>query len=74
MKEIVPYEDRCWNCRKYEATRLCDFVVDEMWTSLDFKRHAVTCDMPLCEKCSTRLGKETDFCPKHAKEAKEALK
>lgn len=72
--EIVPYKDRCWFCRKRKATLLCDYVVCEVWTSIDFQTHAQTCDRHICDKCATHLGGATHFCPKHAREAKERLK
>lgn len=71
--EIVHYKERCSVCGKRKGTRLCDFVVEEIWTSIDFQRHAITCDALLCEKCAVRVGGETDFCPKHANEVKQRL-
>jgi len=72
--ELVHFKERCVVCRKRKATILCDFVVDEYWTSIDFQTHAQTCDRQLCEKCAVHLGGRTHFCPKHAREAKERLK
>ncbi|ALS27171.1 hypothetical protein IJ21_17700 [Paenibacillus sp. 32O-W] len=71
--EIVHYKDRCTVCRKRKGTRLCDYVVAQIRTSIDFQTHTMTCDALLCDECAVRVGGETDFCPKHANEAKLKL-
>lgn len=71
--DIIPYEDRCWFCRRRKATLLCDFVEGKAWTSIDFKSYVQTCDRHICDKCATHLGGDTHLCPKHAKEAKKKL-
>ena len=73
ITELPQPEERCEICKIRKAKRLCDYVVDEVWTSIDFQKHAITCDKKLCEKCAVRLGGETDFCPKHAAEARKRL-
>ena len=71
--ELVHYLERCMICRKRKATKLCDFVVGEVWNSIDFKTAPMTCDKGMCDRCAVYLGGDTHFCPKHAREAKERL-
>lgn len=58
-------ENPCAICRKEEATQLCDFVVDYIWTSKSGTVH-LTCDLPMCKNCAhNRSGH--DFCVQHYK-------
>lgn len=68
--EIVPYNDRCWSCRKREATKLCDFIKGYVWNSIDFTKKPDTCDMPICNECAVNLAEEFDFCPDCAETAR----
>lgn len=62
----------CTVCRIREATRLCDYVVDYVWTTLpdECGRHPriayMTCDAEICKQCAVRIGPGVDFCPKCA--------
>ncbi len=46
-------------------TKLCDFP-------LKGAKAGKTCDAKLCDRCAVRVGKDTDYCPAHARVAKEA--
>ena len=58
----------CSFCHKKEATQLCDFVVDYVWTSMKDKHgHIIgplhiTCDNEICKDCAMRIGGH-EFCP-----------
>lgn len=71
--DIVPFKERCWFCRKRKATKLCDFVVGYLFTSIDFKKSTQTCDRQICDECATELGDEFHFCPLHVKITQEKL-
>jgi hypothetical protein len=60
------FKNPCPICKRKEATRLCDFVVNYVVTSADFKVTHLTCDLPLCEDCVRKYG-QFDFCPYHEK-------
>lgn len=47
------------------ATKLCDFP-------LSGKKAGKTCDADLCERCAEHVGPDRDYCPPHARAAKEA--
>lgn len=63
----------CEECRKREATKLCDYVVGY---SIDLygpgKIHKATCDRKICDKCATQIGFQ-DYCKKHIKELRKVL-
>jgi len=42
------------------ATQLCDF---KLYGAMEGK----TCDRPICGRCATHAGPDTDYCPPHAK-------
>jgi hypothetical protein len=42
------------------ATKLCDYKLTGPKTGL-------TCDVPLCNHCSTSAGPDFDLCPVHAR-------
>ena len=46
------------------ATLLCDCPIAENQVG-----EPITCDAPICEKCSTRVGLNRDHCPRHATHA-----
>lgn len=58
----------CVFCHKHEATQLCDFVVDYLWTSAkDARGHMIgrthqTCDNAICKECATEVATH-EFCP-----------
>jgi hypothetical protein len=73
MNKIVEMpKNPCFVCKKREATQLCDFVVDYVWTTMKDERGRmignthITCDMPLCKECSYKVA-GFDFCPYHKK-------
>lgn len=66
-------ENPCEFCKKRKATRLCDFVVGEFWTSIDFKTKRFTCDKPICDECALKLNDHFDFCPTHKEHVKKLL-
>ena len=64
----------CDECRKREATRLCDYEIG--WNIDLFARGKavrVTCDRKLCEKCATKINHK-DYCKIHIKAMKEEIK
>lgn len=71
--DIVPYEERCHFCRKRKHTKLCDFVVGKLWTSIDCRTITETCDHQMCDECATELSPGFDFCPKHVEETKKKI-
>jgi hypothetical protein len=71
--DIVPYDDRCWSCRKREATKLCDFIKGTIWNSKDLITRQDTCDQPICDRCAVNLADEFDFCPECAERARIKL-
>jgi hypothetical protein len=62
-------ENPCAICRKKEATQLCDFVIDYVWTS-HHGNGTLTCDLPMCTECSDHRGSH-DFCPQHSQMLKD---
>ena len=58
----------CPYCHKNEATQLCDFVVDYIWTSHPdhFGLQYLTCDNSMCKECATNVAGH-EFCPDCAK-------
>lgn len=68
----------CPFCGKRAATRLCDAPIRRLhWighpprylsrggaTPWEYPMHeTITCDKPICEKCSTQIGADIDYCP-----------
>src|SRR5580700_7447242 len=51
------------------SVRLCDFPTRKpvIRGGRQFLK-AATCDAPLCEKCTTNVGGDSDLCPQHANE------
>lgn len=47
------------------STKLCDYP-------LTGKKKGKTCDVPICDGCAESLGPEIDYCPAHARVAREA--
>jgi hypothetical protein len=45
---------KCRYCDR-SATRLCDFETGE----------SATCDAPMCDYCTHKADRTTDFCPQH---------
>ena len=86
MKEvikIIPEDKRCDFCKKREAVKLCDFPVyygkrlcfkgmteEEI---RDWSNHG-TCDKKICEKCSTKIDIEIDFCPDCIEKLKKVIR
>jgi hypothetical protein len=44
----------CRFCATADGLYLCDFPVGDG-----------TCDAPMCRKCATNVGPDTDYCPNH---------
>lgn len=67
----------CAVCRKKAVSRWCDFIIkyDNHLTFFRDRRmfneanqHNAdyeTCDLPMCEDCSTNVSRDTDMCPHH---------
>lgn len=49
------------------ADLLCDYA-------LRGKKAGKTCDVPLCARCTTRVGHDKDYCPAHAELDKNSKK
>jgi hypothetical protein len=62
---FIKPENPCPFCGKNEATQLCDFVVDYIWTSMMGAQHE-TCDNAMCTDCATKAT-AYEFCPTCAK-------
>lgn len=72
MPNVVKMEKKvkCDFCGK-EATLLCDMLKASIVTSVDFKRHVLTCGKNICIECATKVG-EFDYCPDCVKAIKMA--
>jgi len=83
MKETdFSNKGKCRSCGKY-ATRLCDIITGTAkWAGHPPKNEDgkippntpmewnLTCDKPICEKCSIHLNEYMDICPDCFKEIK----
>lgn len=54
----------CSACKSRRHTKLCDFP-------LSGKKAGKTCDAPLCDRCAEHVGPDRDYCPPHARAAKD---
>ena len=58
----------CPFCHKHEATRLCDFVIDYIWTTAKDDHGNMIgittepCSNEICESCATKINGH-DLCP-----------
>lgn len=63
----------CEECKRREATRLCDY---DIGYNIDLagrgKVKRVTCDKKLCVKCATKINNK-DYCKKHIEALKQEL-
>ena len=65
---LIKPEHPCPFCGKNEATQLCDFVVDYIWTSMKDDHGRImgaqheTCDNTMCTDCATKAT-AYEFCP-----------
>lgn len=63
----------CEECKKREATRLCDY---EIGHNIDLvgsgKAKRVTCDKKICTECATKINNK-DYCKNHIKTLKQEL-
>ena len=71
------FTNPCAICKRNEAVKLCDYIVDynngivfvrnyrtfEKLNSPGFRHE--TCDLPLCDQCAQNVGHHVDFCPHH---------
>ena len=53
----------CCFCHERAATKLCDYPVPE--------NKSATCDAPICNHCTTRVGPNRDYCPAHKQHARQ---
>jgi hypothetical protein len=53
----------CKSCGR-RSTKLCDY-------KLSGSKSGKTCDVPICDRCATSVGKNLDLCPVHARMQKE---
>lgn len=64
----------CEECKKREATRLCDY---DIGYNIDLegrgKIKRVTCDKKLCVECTTKINNK-DYCKKHIEALKQELR
>lgn len=77
MKEPLEVDfknkERCISCRK-QATRLCDVItgvsryaghppkIDGKISNVPMES-TITCDNPICDKCTIKLNEYMDICP-----------
>jgi hypothetical protein len=57
---------RCSVCRRRPATRACDWKIGHDEGQRGRSGGYVTCDAPLCKRCSHVPAPDKDLCPKHA--------
>lgn len=70
--KIIPAQDRCQDCHRKKATKLCDFAFGETGVTfhrgyLKFKNQQpglITCDKLLCDKCANFFW-GMDLCKGH---------
>ncbi|QJC52737.1 hypothetical protein HGI30_14985 [Paenibacillus albicereus] len=66
----------CAVCKRNPVNRWCDYVVDYSNPLTFFRDYKdfieanrgdkyETCDLPICDKCATNVGKDRDLCPHH---------
>lgn len=79
MNEPGVFSNPCALCKKNEATKLCDYIVEYDNSVIFYRNFKLfqeenaprykhkTCDLPMCEKCAKNVGIEVDFCPYHYK-------
>lgn len=64
----------CEECKKREATRLCDY---DIGYNIDLegrgKIKRVTCDKKLCVECATKINNK-DYCKEHIEALKQELR
>lgn len=76
MIEAFSIDGVCAICRRNPVKRWCDYVVaydNQIIFFRDYKdfvdaNSAIsyeTCDLPLCDKCATNVGRDRDLCPHH---------
>jgi hypothetical protein len=63
-----PKPQKCSKCGA-PATLACDWKIGK--TTKGNKTKILTCDMPLCEKCTYVPAEGKDLCPMHAKRWEE---
>ncbi len=79
MNEPGVFENPCAICKKREATKLCDYIIEYDNSVIFFRNRQLfnkvnspgykheTCDLPMCNECAKNIGVEVDFCPHHYK-------
>lgn len=79
MNDPKVFENPCPICKKHEATQLCDYIIRYDNSVIFFRNRRLynkvnspgykheTCDLPLCQECSYRVGVHVDMCPHHYK-------
>jgi len=82
VKEFDTNAILCKICKKRKSTVLCDAIIGEMAYAghppkingiIDLSipmRSPITCDTPMCDKCTTKITDHMDLCPDHAKKLK----
>lgn len=64
---------KCISCGK-QATKLCDIVTGIYFScGSSLSAGNLTCDNPICEKCSVHLNEHMDICPVCIKKIKKKM-
>lgn len=74
ITQIIPAHDRCQDCHRRTATKLCDFVLGQTGVTFyrDYQKFKnqnmkpITCDRLLCDSCANKMY-GMDFCKNHCK-------
>ena len=78
VKEFDVNAVLCSVCRKRKAIVLCDAIIGNMRYaghppkvngvfSNEPMESAITCDKPMCSRCTTKVTEHMDLCPEHAR-------
>lgn len=67
----------CHFCKKRIATKLCDaptmilrYIGHPPKENMKMK-NVMSCDLPMCDRCATKIINGVDYCPKCMKEIKQ---
>ncbi len=74
MNNVIDITNLCDECKKREATRLCDYDIGyNIDVSGKGKVKRVTCDRKLCDECTHKLNNK-DYCHEHWESLKQEIR